>query len=521
MLRIKALCIIIFFPFLAIGQVEICNNGIDDDNDQLIDLNDDDCDCMLIEPVSLIPNPSFEETNCCPSDRSQLDCATDWIQASEPTTDFIHNCGWLGWDDFPPPLPFPDGNGIMGFRDGRVRRNSGDADPQWKEYAGACLISPLIANTTYRFQFDVGFITSTISPPINISFFGTADCINLPFGVGNDDFGCPSNGSNWVKLGDVFVNGSTGNRWINTFLEVTPTFNINAIAIGPDCAPVPSAVSTYYYFDNLLLADFESFVLQISETGHPCSPDFSLSIPFNSNYDYQWYKDGVALINESSADLSMNYGEGSYQVRIEDGISCRVSAAYIYEVPKILAPLMISICEGDSYSFGSLNLSEEGAYIDTFKNSNNCDSIVNLDLSVIGSQYDTLEATILRGETLQVETFSFSNEGEFPITLTSTSGCDSLVLVNINYFDIFFPNVFSPNFDGINDIFLPTAPNERIVSVDMKIFDRWGNFLHQGPEWNGRSNDEKVNTGVYVYIAEITFNDGLMKVFSGSVSVIK
>lgn len=94
---------------------EICNNAIDDDNDGLIDLNDPDCDCELIRPVSRIPNPSFEDFDCCPDNKSQLDCATSWIQASNPTTDFIHTCGWMGWQEFPPPMPFPDGDGIVGL----------------------------------------------------------------------------------------------------------------------------------------------------------------------------------------------------------------------------------------------------------------------------------------------------------------------------------------------------------------------------------------------------------------------
>ena len=46
---------------------EICDNAIDDDLDGLIDLNDPDCDCQIIEPVSLIPNPSFEDYTCCPN----------------------------------------------------------------------------------------------------------------------------------------------------------------------------------------------------------------------------------------------------------------------------------------------------------------------------------------------------------------------------------------------------------------------------------------------------------------------
>ena len=55
---------------------EICDNAIDDDLDGLIDLNDPDCTCESTEPVSLIPNPSFEDLDCCPDNRSQLNCAT-------------------------------------------------------------------------------------------------------------------------------------------------------------------------------------------------------------------------------------------------------------------------------------------------------------------------------------------------------------------------------------------------------------------------------------------------------------
>ena len=96
-------------------------------------------------------------------------------------------CDWMGWDEFPPPLPFPDGEGIMGFRDGRVPI-ANSRQPDWKEYAGSCLLAPLEANNVYRFEFDVGFVSPLASPPINITFFGTTDCANLPFGDGAPGF---------------------------------------------------------------------------------------------------------------------------------------------------------------------------------------------------------------------------------------------------------------------------------------------------------------------------------------------
>ena len=519
MTQIKFIVLIfMLIPFTGMGQVEICDNGIDDDLDGFLDLNDDDCICEIIEPKSLISNPSFEDMDCCPDDRSQLDCASNWIQASEPTTDFIHTCDWLGWDDFIPPQPFPDGQGIMGFRDGRVRNNNNnEPEPYWKEYAGACLISPLLADSSYRFQFDVGFVDPQKSPPIEISFFGTTDCNFLPFGVGNEAFGCPTNDPNWIKLGEVFVSGASGNIWVNTFIEIVPEQDIYAIAIGPDCNPISSPISIYYFFDNLLLSNLEFFDLKFTEESHPCDEAFTLSVPFNSNFAYQWYLSGVALVGETFSELTQNYGEGSYQVRILNGETCRVSANYDYVIPTYDAPAIVSICEGDSYPFGDLQLTQAGMYLDTFKTLNNCDSIVALELEVIGAEYDTLEASIFNGETYTIEDYSFDEAGDYPLALSSEFGCDKMVLLRLSSFDIFIPNAFSPNRDGINDVFKPFASSGKIESIDMLIFDRWGNLIHQGSEWDGGN----LQQDVFVYVVEIFFTHGTMQPFQGSVTLVK
>ncbi len=507
----------LFCSVLLSAQTEICDNGIDDDNDNLVDLNDSDCVCEVIEPVSLIPNPSFEELNCCPFERSQLGCADEWIQASEPTTDLIHICDWLGWDEFPPPRPFPEGEGIMGFRDGRVRSSNGNHEPFWKEYAGACLISPLEKDTSYRFQFDVGFVNEQASPPINITFFGTTDCSNLPFGVGDEDFGCPTNSSSWEKLGEVFVSGEGGNVWRNAVLEIVPTKDFYAIAIGPECDPIPSLVSLYYFFDNLLLADLESFNLQIREIQHPCSENFSLAIPNNSGFEYQWYKNGIALVGETAAEMTQNYGPGNYQVRIIDGSSCRVSESYEYVIPTFNNPIQVSICQGETYVLGDNELARSGFYVDTILNRNNCDSIVSLQLNVIGDQFNTTEASILAGDRYEIGEQSFSEPGEYPLEFESSLGCDSLVLLKLSTFEVFIPNAFSPNFDGINDYFQPFSASGKIVSVEMEIFDRWGGLRYRGDRWDG----SELNPGVFVYQMTIQFDYGAVKQYAGAVTLLR
>ena len=271
---------------------EICNNAIDDDQDGLIDLNDEDCYCPILVVPSLIPNPSFEDQDCCPSTHSSLHCATGLVQASAGTTDYFHNCGWIGANIEFIPQPLPDGDGVIGFYDG-----SFDIDiinPNWKEYVGACLIDTLIADSFYILQFDIGFLDIKSSPPINMTIFGTTDCSNLPFGGGDLTFGCPSNGPGWTRLGSVEAKGDS--EWKQYEIILNPKSDITAIALGPDCPPRSLSKSPYYFLDNLTLAKPEGFDMDIFANDHPCADNLTFEIQYQDDFSYQWYKNGVAII---------------------------------------------------------------------------------------------------------------------------------------------------------------------------------------------------------------------------------
>lgn len=70
------------------------------------------------------------------------------------------------------------------------------------------------------------------------------------------------------------------------------------------------------------------------------------------------------------------------------------------------------------------------------------------------------------------------------------------------------PNVFTPNGDGINDLFQP-GPYRFVDKVEMKIFNRWGIlvFETENPDinWDGRfmENGKMCTTGVYFYICDV------------------
>jgi len=71
------------------------------------------------------------------------------------------------------------------------------------------------------------------------------------------------------------------------------------------------------------------------------------------------------------------------------------------------------------------------------------------------------------------------------------------------------PNVFTPNYDGINDIYVSTNINHYVKKVDMTIYNRYGKVVYKTTDpdiqWDGRKIDSNklVSTGVYYYICDV------------------
>jgi gliding motility-associated-like protein len=71
--------------------------------------------------------------------------------------------------------------------------------------------------------------------------------------------------------------------------------------------------------------------------------------------------------------------------------------------------------------------------------------------------------------------------------------------------NLFYPNVFTPNGDGLNDTF--TVSGQFINKIDLKIYDRWGGLLFStetNEPWNGYINGKLLNEGAYIWKAIVT-----------------
>ena len=105
---------------------------------------------------------------------------------------------------------------------------------------------------------------------------------------------------------------------------------------------------------------------------------------------------------------------------------------------------------------------------------------------------------------------------------------DEIEVTFIDCLPLYIPNAFSPNGDGINDVFLPVGPLGTIEVIRFVVADRWGNLVHRESNvllaamrgWDGNIGDQEAN-GTYIYYLELIALDGSTMRFSGSVSILQ
>ncbi len=101
--------------------------------------------------------------------------------------------------------------------------------------------------------------------------------------------------------------------------------------------------------------------------------------------------------------------------------------------------------------------------------------------------------------------------------------------VNCDISQVFIPNAFSPDGDGINDILMVRAKGIAQVKY-FRVFNRWGQLVFErgninanDPQqgWNGKINGVPANPDVYVYTAEAICTAGGTYVYKGNVTLVR
>jgi gliding motility-associated-like protein len=198
---------------------------------------------------------------------------------------------------------------------------------------------------------------------------------------------------------------------------------------------------------------------------------------------------------------------------------------------------------------------------DTFKTSHGCDSmirdinirIVHFDLQAsinLDNPYEGQEVTISThsadGQPYSIyswtpasafadqqslsQSFKATTGMTVVISGTSEEGCTDTAKVSFTVRpyrpEVMMPNAFTPNGDGINDVFMPVlAIDDGYQLTDFRIVNRWGQLLfstaHVNIGWDGTFKGQLQSQDVYCYLVTIVFLDGSTKTFKGDVTLLR
>lgn len=238
----------------------------------------------------------------------------------------------------------------------------------------------------------------------------------------------------------------------------------------------------------------------------------------NGELDYQYNIDGGPF---SDVGIFDNLGIGQYTIGIRDGLGCTVDSIFtINPFPGF------TVNAGDDVTFDTPG---DTIILEASTTATDIASITwepNLNIICDDGSLNCLNPMVRPN----------TNSG-YTLTVTDINGCTATDVINfilVENTDIFIPNVFSPNEDGVNDFFSIFGDPGVIESIEeFIVFDRWGNKVFQGnnlpvnsPElgWDGRLNGNKVKPGVYTWAAKVRFvskPDADADNLSGSITLIR
>lgn len=123
---------------------------------------------------------------------------------------------------------------------------------------------------------------------------------------------------------------------------------------------------------------------------------------------------------------------GTYKDTLTSQVGCDSIVTLVLKfLPPSIKNIAATICNNTSYQVGNSQYSISGNYSDTLKSINNCDSIINLSLTVLDKNSRSINATICQGKSFSVGDSSYSIAGIYSTILKSKAGCDSTVILNL------------------------------------------------------------------------------------------
>jgi gliding motility-associated-like protein len=210
-----------------------------------------------------------------------------------------------------------------------------------------------------------------------------------------------------------------------------------------------------------------------------------------------------------------NLAAGAYLIEVQDANGCGKTEAVLIDAP---VPVNVNLGENKTIELGETTT---------------LNALVNFPLDSLAAinwgPFDSLECKdCLTQPVAPIVTTTYT------LSVVADNGCqgedDLTVFVKKKRY-VYIPNAFSPNDDGINDVFMIFAKPNTVKRVkSFLVFSRWGetvfefyNFEPNNPDfgWQGEHRGRKLDPAVFGWFAEIEFTDGVTKLYEGDVTLMR
>ena len=244
-------------------------------------------------------------------------------------------------------------------------------------------------------------------------------------------------------------------------------------------------------------------VEKITEKCHRSDGEISLTVNSESpaSLSYRW--DGFS--NTTSALTGLK--AGTYRVFIQDSL-CTIDTI-----------IGIAHVEGPQADFeiSSYSLIVNAPF-----------TLTDMSIGTVQRwNWDMNDGHKLTGKTAN---YSYNNAGDYKIFLEviDENGCIDTAskMINIFKLEVYVPNIFTPNDDGVNEVWKPVMTEYSTEGYRLSVFDRWGQRIFHTTDtetgWDGRTNGNAVapNT-VYSYQLVVRDYLGMEYTYVGKVTLIR
>lgn len=378
----KKLKYYLLIPLLTIcvglAAQEICDNGIDDDLDGLIDLNDDECDCNNdVRPLTDIIGEGF--------------CTFVTIAIQDPdgiSYQWYHDGVALsGQTSFALSLnqfQFPEGEYVLVV-----------------QTATGCYSSePYIGSLEPRVE-DLGIVY--ICPPECFLVDGYPPiCVQ-----GTQSFNLQTvDGCDSTLYVNIVVGGETTST-LDTVICSGQTFEY--YDVSTTTAGQYTAIGQNWFGCDSIITVNLTVLPEIPKTINAsiCQGDTYTDYGFN--------------LTESGSASTVISGNGDCDTLL---------TVMLNVLDPVEGSFPQTICAGQSYTDFGLDVNVSGLYpVDTIPASTGCDSIVSVDLTVLDPLSSNISESICFGETFMLHGLEATESGDYEVTIQNAQGCDSTIYV--------------------------------------------------------------------------------------------